>query len=156
MTLPGGFASDLSAYRNNSDCLPTLLKYSGKGDFTRREILLFSDNFYLNEKKKSVCYFLKHIFKKCRPRCTSKKLDLSVYLVLIWIFFLGRYLGSETTSHFILALHFFIYNYWLIDWVYLPITTDIKYLSIVTLMIIVLNYRFRNISIKLRNTCGWY
>lgn len=45
MTLPGGFASDLSAYCNNSDCLPILLKYSGKGDFTRREILLFSYNY---------------------------------------------------------------------------------------------------------------
>jgi len=50
MTLPGGFASDFSAYRDNSE--QRLLTYSsevhlsGEGDFTRREILLVSDNFY--------------------------------------------------------------------------------------------------------------
>ena len=44
MTLPGGFASDFSAYRKNSE--QRLLTYSsevhlsGDGDFTRREVLL--------------------------------------------------------------------------------------------------------------------
>ena len=92
----------------NRDCLPTHLKYSGEGVFTRREILLCLRYFLSNEEKSWFVIFQSTYLKKCRPWCTCKKLDLSVYPVLIWIFFLGRYLGSETTSHFILALHFFI------------------------------------------------